>query len=83
MSLSLDDELVEELKKAAAEAGVPLDDVARQALSEFLQVERRRRVVERGRAELKAGRVVDGEAMERWLDSWGTDDETDPPSCRD
>ena len=37
-------------------------------------------LVERGLADIKAGRVVDGDAMERWLGSWGTDDELEPPA---
>jgi predicted transcriptional regulator len=36
---------------------------------------------ERGLADVKAGRTIDGDAMERWLESWGTDDEEEPPPC--
>lgn len=36
--------------------------------------------VEEGLADVRAGRLVDGGAVLRWLDSWGTDAETPPPS---
>lgn len=82
MNISLDDKLVEELKAIAKAEGRALDELAGEALVDFIAKEKRRSVIERGRADVKAGRVVDGDAMERWLDSWGTDDETEPPTCR-
>ena len=66
----------------AKEAGRPLEDLAGEALIGFLEKTKRQRVVERGRADLKAGRVIDADAMDSWLDSWGSDDETEPPSCQ-
>ena len=35
---------------------------------------------EEGRADIKAGRVIAGDEMLRWIDSWGTENELDPPS---
>ncbi len=35
--------------------------------------------VEEGLADAKAGRLVDGESVMRWLESWGTDHELPPP----
>jgi predicted transcriptional regulator len=35
--------------------------------------------VEEGLADVQAGRLVDGESMLRWLESWGTDGELPPP----
>ncbi|MGK6318125.1 hypothetical protein [Sphingomonas sp. DT-204] len=32
-------------------------------------------------AELDAGRFVSHEAVMRWLESWGTDNELPPPKC--
>lgn len=34
---------------------------------------------EEGRADIAAGRVIDGDEMLRWIDSWGTDDELEAP----
>jgi predicted transcriptional regulator len=35
--------------------------------------------VEEGLADLRAGRVVEGDAVMRWLESWGTEHELAPP----
>lgn len=34
---------------------------------------------EEGRADIAAGRVVDGDEVLRWIDSWGTDHELEAP----
>jgi predicted transcriptional regulator len=34
---------------------------------------------EEGRADIAAGRVVDGDEMLRWIDSWGTEHELEAP----
>ena len=34
-------------------------------------------------ADMDAGRFVSHEAVMRWLQSWGTDDELPPPKCGD
>ncbi|MEC9364061.1 MAG: hypothetical protein VYC42_12650 [Pseudomonadota bacterium] len=34
---------------------------------------------EEGRADIVAGRVVDGDEVLRWIDSWGTDHELEAP----
>jgi predicted transcriptional regulator len=35
--------------------------------------------VEEGLADLRAGHIVEGEAVMRWLESWGTEHELPPP----
>jgi RHH-type transcriptional regulator, rel operon repressor / antitoxin RelB len=35
--------------------------------------------IKQGIADADAGRVVDGQRVEAWLESWGTDKETEPP----
>ena len=82
MNLPLDEKIVDELKAIAKKAGRPVEELAGEALLDFLEKEKRRQVVERGRADLQAGRTVDADAMDRWLDSWGSEDETDPPQCQ-
>ncbi|MDP2342235.1 MAG: hypothetical protein Q8O67_14860 [Deltaproteobacteria bacterium] len=47
-----------------------------------VEEQRFRDVVERGLADVRAGRVVDGDAMEHWLSTWGDDDEAEPPAWR-
>ncbi|MDB5971730.1 MAG: hypothetical protein JWQ90_4180 [Hydrocarboniphaga sp.] len=34
---------------------------------------------EEGLADIAAGRVIDGDEMLRWIDSWGTDHELEAP----
>ncbi|MDK9721202.1 MAG: CopG family ribbon-helix-helix protein [Rhodospirillales bacterium] len=36
--------------------------------------------IERGLADMRAGRVIDNDEMTRWLDSWGSDKELPPPA---
>lgn len=40
-----------------------------------------REAIERGLADIEAGRVVSHEEVVRWLQSWGTDHELPPPKC--
>lgn len=35
--------------------------------------------LEEGLADIKAGNMVDGDDVLRWIDSWGTDQELEPP----
>lgn len=37
---------------------------------------------EEGRAELEAGRVIEGDEVMRWIDSWGSEHELDAPHVR-
>jgi predicted transcriptional regulator len=37
--------------------------------------------VREGLADAQAGRVVSHEEVDRWLGSWGTEDELPPPKC--
>jgi predicted transcriptional regulator len=37
--------------------------------------------LERGLADVEAGRVISHEAMKHWLQSWGTDTPLPPPKC--
>lgn len=34
-----------------------------------------------GEADIAAGRVISHEAVKRWLQSWGTENELPPPKC--
>lgn len=41
------------------------------------------RALDEGVRAADEGRVVDGDKVDAWLSSWGTDDELDPPTCDD
>lgn len=38
-----------------------------------------RRDIEEGMSDIEAGRVVDGDEVLAWIESWGTDNESKPP----
>jgi predicted transcriptional regulator len=39
-----------------------------------------RRDIEAGIDDIEAGRVIDGDKVMEWLESWGTDRELEPPT---
>lgn len=36
--------------------------------------------IEQGMADIEAGRLIDGDKVMTWLESWGTDNELEPPT---
>ncbi|MBF0168749.1 MAG: CopG family ribbon-helix-helix protein [Alphaproteobacteria bacterium] len=51
------------------------------AIDDYIESERQfLEGIERGLADVKAGRVIDNDEMMRWLDSWGSDNELPPPA---
>jgi predicted transcriptional regulator len=78
VNVALEGTLVDELKRLSSERGQDIGDLTAEAVREFLLREQRRRVVERGMADYRAGRVVDFSVMDDWLDRWGGEDEDAP-----
>jgi predicted transcriptional regulator len=39
-----------------------------------------RRDIEAGMADIEAGRLIDGDEVMEWLESWGTENELEPPT---
>jgi predicted transcriptional regulator len=74
--------------KARLEAEAQAEDrsaawLAQTAISELL--ERRawkRQAIEEAEAEVEAGLLIDGDAVEAWVKSWGTDDPLPPPTVQ-
>ncbi len=79
-SLPVDDDLVKELEELAKSEGRSASDIARDALRAYVERQRYLAAIDRGRADVAAGRVVDGDRVDAWLASWGTDNELDPPT---
>ena len=77
-TLQLHDDVNAALEREAKTAGKSVDDVINAVLRQY---DERLRVVDEGRADVAAGRVVDNAAMKTWFESWGDDDEKDPPAC--
>jgi predicted transcriptional regulator len=71
----------EELAELARSSNRSAAALAQEALDRFLEVESwHRRAIREAIAEADAGGpFVAHEDMERWLDSWGSENELDPP----
>lgn len=82
-SVRMPDELLERLEKTAEQLQRSKGWIIKDAVKEYLAREelKQRRNEETLVAweDYKAGRVVDGVEVMAWLDSWGAEDEKEPP----
>lgn len=82
-SVRMPDELLEQLELAAEKLRRSKGWIINDAVKEYLsREERKAQMLEETRqalADIKAGRLVDGEEVMGWLESWGTDQEKAPP----
>ncbi len=75
-------EMNQRLEKLAETTARPKSSLVVEAIAEYVKIrERQMAAIERGLADIKAGRIVPHEEVEEWLDSWGTDHELPPPKC--
>lgn len=87
MSVKLTEQDRERLKKLAGARKRTPHWLAKEAISQFLE---REEAAEQFRQESTAaweeyqrtGQSASNEQVMGWLDSWGSDDETEAPSCR-
>lgn len=75
--------LKQEFETAATTRGWSLSHAIRQLMQQYVaqekeRVHRRTETLE-ALADVEAGRVVEGEKVMDWLDSWGSEDELAPP----
>jgi len=77
------DDLLDQLEVTAARLRRSKGWVINDAVREYLEREQRRqqRLAETREAldDLDADRVIDGDAVLEWIDSWGTPEEREPP----
>jgi predicted transcriptional regulator len=79
-SLLIDDDLRNELEREAELNGESPSDVAEAAIGLFLQAKAvKRAAIAEAAAEADKGIFISREAMDRWVSSWGTENELDPP----
>mgnify|MGYP001267641223 CR=1 FL=1 len=80
LALHLGEKLRQNLETEARLREVPESAVAEEAIREFLdrQAWMREEVIKAVR-EADKGVFISQEAMERWIDSWGTENELPPP----
>jgi len=59
-----------------------LPDNRQDELARHLMDEAKRLAITEGIADSDAGRVVPHEDVKAWLESWGTENELQPPQCK-
>jgi predicted transcriptional regulator len=81
ISIEVSTATAERLDEIARTTEQTTADLARQALDQFLDYEAwKHRAIAEALAEVDAGGpLIAHEDMVRWLESWGTDNELDPP----
>ena len=76
-------ELQEPLEKVASELRRPKAWVINEALAAYLERENQQQRMYRetleGLADVEAGRLIDGEQVMAWIESWGSNKELPPP----
>jgi predicted transcriptional regulator len=76
----LADDLKARVERRALERAQDVSEYVNARLREILGLDdETREKVRRGREDLAAGRIVDDSKVDAWLESWGKDDELDPP----
>ncbi len=82
-SVRMPDELLSKLDQAAEKLRRSKGWIINDAVKEYLEREelkaQRLEETREALADIKAGRVVDGEKVLEWLDTWGSDNEQAPP----
>lgn len=81
IAIEVSEATAERLDEIARTTEQTTADLARQALDQFLDYEAwKRQAIAEALAEVEAGGpLIAHEDMERWLASWGSDSELDPP----
>ena len=80
LSLHVDAELKKKLEDEARSQNVSAENVAERAIQRYLEIREQERGVLRERiAVADKGIFISEEAMNRWIDSWGTENELPPP----
>lgn len=80
LSLHVTKQLKQDLEQEAERQNLSADDVAQRAIRTYLDGMAFERDILRQRiAEADKGVFISEEAMLRWMDSWGTDEEIPPP----
>ncbi len=82
-SFRIREELQDPLEQAATELHRPKAWIINEALAAYFerdnQDQRMYRETLEGLADVEAGRVIDGDQVLAWIESWGSDSELPPP----
>lgn len=85
-SLKLDDELKSRVQHLAEVRRRSSHWIMREAIAQYVEREEKREALRRQTLDAwdefqATGRHVTGDEVEKWLSSWGTDDELPAPEC--
>lgn len=76
----LADDVKARVERRAQERAQDVSEYVNARLREIFEIDDEiRETVRRGREDIAAGRTVDDDKMDAWLESWGKDGELDPP----
>lgn len=86
ISVKIDDETESRLSKLAAARQTSTDGLMREAIEQFVEREEHRESfkleAERSWQDFQqSSQHLTGEELRAWLDTWGTEAESDPPEC--
>ena len=80
LSLHVKAEIKRKLEDEARSQNVSADNLVERAIESYLEIRQSEREVLKQRiAEADKGVFISGEAMHRWIESWGTENELPPP----
>jgi predicted transcriptional regulator len=76
----LADDVKARVERRALERAQGVSEYVNARLRELFELDDEiREKVRRGREDIAAGRIVEDDQVDAWLESWGKDDELDPP----
>jgi len=76
----LADDVKARVERRALERAQDVSEYVNARLRELFELDDEiREKVRRGREDIAAGRIVADDQVDAWLESWGKDDELDPP----
>lgn len=76
----LADDVKARVERRALECAQDVSEYVNARLREIFEIDDEiREKVRRGREDFAAGHIVDDDKVDAWLESWGKEDELDPP----
>ena len=82
-SVRIEDNVLERLDRLAGVLSRPRSWMISQAIQRYLDYEEWFvEAVQEGSQSVDAGRTADHADVRRWVESWGTGEELEPPKCR-
>ncbi len=81
-SLRIDSKIKSRLKKEAKSLNRSESYVAQLAIKQFLEAsDHKRKAIDDALTQANKGRFISSKAMGAWVDSWGTENELEPPQA--